>query len=158
MNVRLAYTTTSPNPAALAAAPTELGDQLLDPATPVLLYIDAGVRGGTASYGVMLAEGLRRRGYRVGAICHQSADVSFMRDALQAAGVEVHALDEGDLSWRGRLRRLIRLTALMRPYRSGVPSRPARQLRRRWPGHPGRKGGPVCAPSSAPTCSPLSHR
>jgi glycosyltransferase involved in cell wall biosynthesis len=92
----------------------------LDRRTPIVLYADAGVPGGTAGYTVNLARGLRGRGYRVGAIVSGSPTLGGMRDQLTQAGVEVHALEDENLSAVGRLRRLASFTSLLRGYRGGV--------------------------------------
>ncbi|HEX2036295.1 MAG TPA: glycosyltransferase family 4 protein [Chloroflexota bacterium] len=89
---------------------------------PIVLYADEwGGIGGTAGYVIMLARGLRRRGYRVAAICHDAEAVASMRDELRRAGVDVRAIEGGrDHSLRGRLQRFLRFVSLFREYKGCV--------------------------------------
>lgn len=90
---------------------------MLDPDIPVILYADEwGGVGGTAGYVVMLARGLRRRGYRVAAICHATAAVAQMRTQLEELGVDVRAIE----GVGGRFNRQRAFRSLFRQYRGGV--------------------------------------
>jgi glycosyltransferase involved in cell wall biosynthesis len=69
----------------------------------------------------MLGRGLRRRGYRVLAICHAAEAAAGMRAALVDAGVEVRTIEgDGDRSLAGHLRRNRSYAALIREYRGCV--------------------------------------
>jgi glycosyltransferase involved in cell wall biosynthesis len=87
---------------------------------PVLLYIDAAVIGGSTNYTVMLAAGMRRRGYRVSVLCKSLAVLEPMRDELRAADVEVLSVDTGDFTMLGRARRLARFVRVLRGRRRSV--------------------------------------
>lgn len=89
----------------------------LSPDVPIILYADEWVGvGGTAGYVLMLGRGLRRRGYRVAAICHATEGVATMRAALEEAGVDVRPIERPG----GRLDRQRAFRGLMREYRGGV--------------------------------------
>lgn len=89
----------------------------LDRRVPIIVYVDASVLGGTASYGVAMAEGLIRRGYRVTAVCNDTATVAPMRSALERAGADVHSIAEDDPSIFGRIRRVRRVASIVRRHR-----------------------------------------
>jgi glycosyltransferase involved in cell wall biosynthesis len=94
----------------------------LDVSVPVVLYADEwGGIGGTAGYVIMLARGLKRRGYRVAAICHSAESAAPMRATLAAAGVSVRAIEgEGRLTLGGAWQRHRDFAALVQEYRGCV--------------------------------------
>jgi glycosyltransferase involved in cell wall biosynthesis len=94
----------------------------LDINVPIILFADEwGGVGGTAGYVIMLARGLKRRGYRVAAICHAAESAAPMRATLAAAGVDVRAIDgDGRLTVNGLWRRHQAFAALMREYQGCV--------------------------------------
>jgi glycosyltransferase involved in cell wall biosynthesis len=110
VNDRATSACTSPARAGGRRAPLSLD-------VPIILYADEwlGV-GGTAGYVMMLGRGLRRRGYRVAAICHPTDGVAPMRASLAEAGVDVRPIESAG----GRLDRQRAYRALMREYRGAV--------------------------------------
>lgn len=103
--------------------PAARGRPMLDPGIPIVLYAadEWGGVGGTLGYILMLSKELRRRGYRVAAICHPGDAVAPMRASLTEMGVEVHTV-EGDVggSPPARLWRHRALTSIIRAYRPCV--------------------------------------
>ncbi len=99
-------------------------NQALSADVPIVLYTDVWSMGGTAIYVVKLARGLRRLGYRVAVICGAESapgdGIEPMRAELRRAGVQVHAIKDGDPSLAGRLRRLRRFVSVLRQYRGCV--------------------------------------
>jgi glycosyltransferase involved in cell wall biosynthesis len=89
---------------------------------PIVLFADEwGGVGGTAGYVIMLARGLKRRGYRVAAICHAAESAAPMRATLATAGVDVRMMDgDGRLTVKGVWRRHQAFAALMREYQGCV--------------------------------------
>jgi glycosyltransferase involved in cell wall biosynthesis len=83
---------------------------------PIVVYIDAAVKGGTAGYGVALARGLRQHGHRVAAICHTAEAVAPMREQLRQAGVDVYALDVADPSPREKVGLVRAFASVIRRY------------------------------------------
>jgi glycosyltransferase involved in cell wall biosynthesis len=83
---------------------------------PIVMYLDADQRGGAAPYFVQLGSGLRRRGYRVVAICNSAEQVAPMRDALIMAGVDVRVSEDSDFSVRGRVRRVLTFLSIVREH------------------------------------------
>jgi glycosyltransferase involved in cell wall biosynthesis len=98
-------------------------DMSLSREVPVILYAadEWGGVGGTANYILMIARGLRRRGYRVAAICQPVAAMAGVRDELARMGVDVRTLD-GDVrgSPAARLRQLAWYMRLFREYRGAI--------------------------------------
>jgi glycosyltransferase involved in cell wall biosynthesis len=87
VNDRATGARTPPGGASPSGAP-------LRPDVPIILYADEWIGvGGTAGYVVMLGRGLRRRGYRVAAICHATDGVAPMRAALAEAGIDVRPIE-----------------------------------------------------------------
>jgi glycosyltransferase involved in cell wall biosynthesis len=82
----------------------------------VVVYVDATVRGGTATYGSRVAAGLRRRGLRVAAICSTAEALEPVRRELADADVAVHAIDDGGTSVAGRLRAARAFARVIRMY------------------------------------------
>lgn len=98
--------------------------QGLSPDAPIVLYTDVWTMGGTASYVVKLARGLRRLGYRVAVICGAEDapgdEIGPMRAELRHAGVKVYPFKDGARSLAGRLRRLRRFVSVLQRYRGCV--------------------------------------
>jgi len=100
----------------------------LDRGVPIVLYVgwgglDRPVQGqeqflpsGTPAYALALAQGFRRRGYRVAAICEEGDGVAVLRSLLQREGVEVQTFETPDRSLLGHLRRYRRFLSLVRSY------------------------------------------
>jgi glycosyltransferase involved in cell wall biosynthesis len=110
VNDRATSARTSPARAGLRRGP-------LSTDVPIILYADEWIGvGGTAGYVVMLGRGLRRRGYRVAAICHATDGVAPMRASLAEVGVDVRPIESAG----GRLDRQRAYRKLMREYRGGV--------------------------------------
>jgi glycosyltransferase involved in cell wall biosynthesis len=84
--------------------------------SPIVIYIDAPGRGGSEKYAIVVAAGLVRRGHRVAALCHSADVMAPMREALERAGVEVHAVEDADRSISTRARRLLRCVRIIRQY------------------------------------------
>lgn len=95
-------------------------NELLPPDVPIVLYTDIWSMGGTATYVVKLARGLRRQGYQVAVMCGAEGipgdGIEPMRAELRRAGVEVHAIKDADQTPAGRLRRLRRFVSVIRCY------------------------------------------
>jgi glycosyltransferase involved in cell wall biosynthesis len=84
---------------------------------PIVLYIDEHLEfGGLAIYAFELAGGLRRKGYRVVAICHENETVRPMREILVERGVEVRVMKGFELGLAGRLKRIWTLQQMLREY------------------------------------------
>jgi glycosyltransferase involved in cell wall biosynthesis len=88
--------------------------------TPVVVYTDAAEPGGTASYTVHLAKGIRARGYTVAAVVPRGDLLAPMRAQLKDADVIVHATEDLDTSPAGRIRRVTRLASVIRGYKDCV--------------------------------------
>ncbi|HVP05116.1 MAG TPA: glycosyltransferase [Dehalococcoidia bacterium] len=86
---------------------------------PVVLFTNSWMMGGMEQHIVSLGRGLRRRGYRTSLICSSDPVIAPLREACEAEGVEVHALDDarGAIAKVGRLRDLERL---LQNYRGGT--------------------------------------
>lgn len=114
-------------------APSRDGTLLLDRTVPIVLYTDEwgwadGMDGrgtydrsylpsGTAGYVVMLARELRRRGYRVAAICQAVDAIAPMRALLQDCDVVVHTFESRSHPGLGeRARNLLTLRSIIRGY------------------------------------------
>ena len=92
-------------------------DTLLDTSVPIVLFADEwGGVGGTAGYVLMLARGLRKRGYRVAAICHGTPEMAPVRDELAAIGADVHLVPQGGRGPLGHLARLRGYRDIVRRY------------------------------------------
>ncbi len=99
-------------------APTvdEAAPEPLPTDVPIVLYIDALSPGGTTTYAVALAAGLRGRGHTVVAICSPSLSVAVMRTQLAAADVQVEPWDEGPATFLRRAGRVRRFASLLEEY------------------------------------------
>jgi glycosyltransferase involved in cell wall biosynthesis len=93
-------------------------NDLRAPSHYVLFADEWGGIGGTAGYLVMLAEGLRARGFAVTALCHDTPAMARVIAALRACGANVRPLPTA--SRTGPLGRLWRLARIIREARGGV--------------------------------------
>jgi glycosyltransferase involved in cell wall biosynthesis len=94
----------------------------LDASIPIVLFADEwGGIGGTAGYVVTLGRELRRRGYRVAALCHGGQGTEAMRALLAACGVEVSLIPEASgPSASRKVREVLDLARILRRYRGGI--------------------------------------
>lgn len=84
--------------------------------TPIIIFADEwGGVGGTAGYVLMLAGELRRRGYRVGTLVHNTPEMAPMRERLTEMGSAVHLIPGGH-----HLQRFQGYRRIFRQYRGGV--------------------------------------
>jgi glycosyltransferase involved in cell wall biosynthesis len=83
---------------------------------PIVVYIDATMRGGTATYGLRVAAGLRRRGLPVAAICSTAGALQPVRADLEAADVMVYPIDDGGTSIAGRISAAVAFSRVIRRY------------------------------------------
>jgi glycosyltransferase involved in cell wall biosynthesis len=87
---------------------------------PVVLFTNSMVMGGMEEHILQLSRGLRARGFPVAVICSRHDAIRPLRDALLAAGVQVHALTSGRASLLGALPRTLSLARIFRRYRRGI--------------------------------------
>lgn len=101
---------------ASSARPNEKAAAVVPGPFPVVLFTNSMVMGGMEEHVLQLGRGLRARGYRVGVICSRDAAIRPLREALAAAGVEVHALAPRRASLLGAVPRTIGLARVLRLY------------------------------------------
>lgn len=87
---------------------------------PVVLFTNSMVMGGMEEHVLQLGRGLVARGFPVAVICSRHEAIRPLREALAAAGVDVHALTSQRASLLGALPRTVSLARVLRHYRGSV--------------------------------------